>query len=101
VREGYGEICRSHGSFETDILPRVRGAVPCPLLIGIAILIGWLVNNNGYPPPSFFVSIDSKELRFSVSRLESTLVDYRVSIDSREFTCSKTFQSGFSCKCCE
>jgi hypothetical protein len=32
-----------------------------------------LVNHNRPPPPCFFVSVDSKELRFCVSLLDATL----------------------------
>jgi hypothetical protein len=38
------------------------------------------------PPPRFFVSADSKGLRFSVSCLESIVADDSASVDSKELT---------------
>jgi len=38
------------------------------------------------PPPRFFLSADSKELRFSVSCLESIVADDSASVDSKKLT---------------
>ena len=37
------------------------------------------------PTPMFFVSVDSRRFNFSVSRLESILVDYSGTVDSTRF----------------
>ena len=38
------------------------------------------------PSPLFFVSVDSKQFKVSVSCLDATLAGGTVSVDSREFT---------------
>jgi hypothetical protein len=54
------------------------------MFLGIEISLGFLVNNNCAPSPCFFVSVASKGFSFSVNPLESTLVDARVSVASKE-----------------
>lgn len=44
------------------------------------------------PSPWVFVSVDSKEFIYLASSLESTLIDIRVSVDSRGFAEDKTRQ---------
>jgi hypothetical protein len=54
---------------------------------------GFLVNHNYHPStPLFLVSVAAKGLRFSVSLLESTLVDAYVSVASKELVYSKSVQ---------
>jgi hypothetical protein len=45
--------------------------------------VRFLVNNNSHPSPVFFVSVASKGLNVSVSRLESTLASIPISVDSK------------------
>ncbi len=54
------------------------------MFLGIEISLEFLVNNNCAPSPCFFVSVASKGFRSSVNPLESTLVDARVSVASKE-----------------
>lgn len=49
------------------------------------------------PPPPIFVSVDSKEVKFSVNRLESTLAGGFGSVDSKELvplSCTRIVQYG-------
>ena len=68
-----------HNTSPPSRAPGVPASAPREARLGTS-----LVNNNALPSPMFFVSVDSKEFRFSVSRLESILRGGCASVDSKE-----------------
>ena len=55
--------------------------------------IGFLVNHN-IPSPMFFVRVDSKRFRHSVSSLDATLTRYFISVDFKGFRDVGEWESG-------
>ena len=83
------------GQPERSLTPDSRPAEPFGMQeshSGQKCFAGFLVNNNGPSPLGFFISVDSKQFKFSVSRLESTLLGGFGSVESKGLVCTKIVQ---------
>jgi len=59
--------------------------LPRPVLSGFVFQ-----NSEDCPHPVFFVSVDSERLKYSLTSLESTLLGFLTSVDSKEVRVCKT-----------